>query len=53
MKALILAGGESSRMKTDKSKIIYREKEIRYELYEILKPLVEDIYISCNLEQFL
>ncbi len=51
MKALILAGGESSRMKTDKSKIIYREKEIRYELYEILKPLVEDIYISCNLEQ--
>jgi molybdopterin-guanine dinucleotide biosynthesis protein A len=51
MKALILAGGESFRMKTDKSKIIYREKEIRYELYEILKPLVEDIYISCNLEQ--
>ncbi len=51
MKALILTGGESSRMKTDKSKIIYREQEIRYELYEMVKSLVDDVYISCNKEQ--
>lgn len=51
MNGLVIAGGESTRMKTEKSRIVYRKKEIRYELYELLKTICNDVYISCNKSQ--
>lgn len=50
---LVVCGGKSSRMGTDKSKIIYHGKQQRYYLYEMLKNLCEEVYISCNAEQAL
>lgn len=49
--ALILCGGKSSRMQTDKSLINYHGKPQRYYLYEVLRQIYNDIFISCNKEQ--
>ena len=50
---LVVCGGKSSRMGTDKSKIIYHGKQQRYYLYEMLQQLCGEVFISCNAEQAL
>ena len=48
---IVMCGGKSSRMGTDKSRIIYHKKEQRYHVYEMLQSICEDVFISCNKEQ--
>ena len=48
---LVVCGGNSSRMGTDKSMLIYHKKPQRYHLYEMLQPFCEKIFISCNEKQ--
>lgn len=45
---LVVCGGQSSRMGTDKSLLNYHGKPQRYHLYEMLEPLCEKVFISCN-----
>jgi len=45
---LVVCGGKSSRMGTDKSLIQYRDKPQRYRLYEMMLPLCGRVFISCN-----
>ncbi len=52
LKALVLTGGKSSRMGTDKSNLIYHSTPQYLHLYELLKRLqVEEVLISCRAEQ--
>jgi molybdenum cofactor guanylyltransferase len=44
---LVLAGGASSRMGQDKGLINYHGKPQRDHLAEILRPLCDEVYISC------
>ncbi len=48
---IIACGGKSSRMKEDKSLLNYHGLPQRYYLYELLKALCSDVFISCNDEQ--
>ena len=48
---LVMCGGKSSRMGTDKSRIVYQQKEQQYHVYEMLQILCEKVFISCNAEQ--
>ena len=48
---LVVCGGQSSRMGVDKSRLIYRQKEQRFEVYDMLKNLCDEVIISCNNEQ--
>lgn len=48
---LVVCGGRSSRMYTDKSMLTYYEKPQRYHVYEMLQPICEKVFISCNNEQ--
>ena len=48
---LVVCGGQSSRMGTDKSLLLYHDKPQRYHLYDMLQPFCENVYISCNKEQ--
>lgn len=48
---LVLIGGNSSRMGTDKSMIQYHKKPQRYHVYENLVPFCEKVFISCNKDQ--
>lgn len=48
---LILAGGKSSRMGRDKSGLIYHQISQRQYLYNLLKPLCKEVFISCRQEQ--
>ena len=48
---LILAGGYSSRMGMDKSKIDYHGMPQYAYFHGILKPMVDEVYISCRKEQ--
>lgn len=48
---LVVCGGQSSRMGTDKSLLNYHGKPQRYYLYEMLEPLCEKVFISCNKSQ--
>lgn len=48
---LVVCGGQSSRMGTDKSLLNYHGKPQRYYLYEMLEPLCEKVFISCNRSQ--
>lgn len=48
---LVVCGGSSSRMGTDKSMLTYYEKPQRYHIYEMLQPFCEQVFISCNAEQ--
>ncbi len=48
---LVLCGGRSSRMGTDKSMLLYYDKPQRYNLYDMLQPFCEKVFISCNTKQ--
>ncbi len=48
---LVVCGGNSSRMGTDKSMLTYHNKPQRYHLYEMLQPFCEKVFISCNAKQ--
>jgi len=48
---LVLCGGKSSRMGTDKSMLRYYDKPQRYHVYDMLQPFCEAVYISCDKEQ--
>ncbi len=48
---LVVCGGNSSRMGTDKSMLSYYGKPQRYHVYEMLQPICEQVFISCNKEQ--
>lgn len=48
---LILAGGQSRRMGTDKGEIIYHKKPQREHLADLLQPFCEQVFISCRKEQ--
>lgn len=45
---LVVCGGKSSRMGSDKSLLNYHGKPQRYHLYELMKPLCDRVFISCN-----
>jgi len=49
--ALVLCGGQSSRMGTDKSMLQYYDKPQRYHVYDMLQPLCEKVFIACNKQQ--
>lgn len=48
---LVVCGGQSSRMGTDKSMLRYHEKPQRYHMYKMLQPLCEKVFISCRHSQ--
>jgi len=48
---LVLCGGKSSRMGTDKSMLQYYDKPQRYHVYDMLLPFCEKVFISCDDEQ--
>lgn len=50
---LVVCGGKSSRMGTDKSLLQYHGIEQRYHLYQMLKPLCEKVFISIHQEQII
>ena len=45
---LVLCGGQSSRMGTDKSMLVYHAKPQRYHLYELMRPFCKKVFISCK-----
>ncbi len=51
LKALVLAGGKSSRMGHDKGKINYHGNEQRIHMYNLLGELVEEVFLSIRDEQ--
>jgi len=48
---LVVCGGQSSRMGTDKSMLQYYDKPQRYHVYDMLLPFCEKVFISCNAAQ--
>ena len=48
---IVVCGGNSSRMGTDKSLLQYYEKPQRYHVYEMLQSFCEKVFISCNAKQ--
>lgn len=50
--ALVLCGGQSNRMGSDKSLLQYYDKAQRYHIYDMLQPLCEAVYISCSHDQY-
>ena len=48
LNGLILAGGKSERMGMDKSMLDYNGKAQRDHLFELLTPLCQNVFISCN-----
>ncbi len=48
---LVICGGQSTRMGTDKSMLQYFNKPQRYHVYDMLLPFCEKVFISCNAEQ--
>lgn len=51
LNGLVLAGGQSIRMGTDKGKLNWHGKEQRYHLADMLKQYCEDVFISCRADQ--
>jgi len=51
MQGLILAGGYSSRMGNDKSKLVYHGKPQQEYLLDLLNPFCEYVAVSCREEQ--
>jgi molybdopterin-guanine dinucleotide biosynthesis protein A len=48
---VVACGGQSSRMGRDKSLSVYHGKSQRYFLYDQLKPLCENVFLSCTEKQ--
>jgi molybdopterin-guanine dinucleotide biosynthesis protein A len=48
---LVLAGGKSQRMGFDKGAVNWHGKEQRYHMADLLKPLCENVFISCRADQ--
>ncbi|MBK8495279.1 MAG: molybdenum cofactor guanylyltransferase [Chitinophagaceae bacterium] len=48
---LVLCGGNSSRMGTDKSMLQYCDKPQRYHVYDMLLPFCEHVFIAINEQQ--
>ena len=48
---LVVCGGESSRMGTDKSALEYYGQPQRNYLYHMLQPMCTKVFLSCNHEQ--
>ncbi len=48
LNGLVLAGGKSTRMGTDKGRLHWHGKEQRYYVADMLKTLCEEVYISCR-----
>ena len=51
LNGLVLAGGKSLRMGTDKGTINWHGKAQKYRLADMLKPFCSEVYISCREEQ--
>lgn len=51
MKGLVLAGGKSIRMGSDKGSISWHGKEQRYYMADLLQNFCEEVYISCRHDQ--
>ena len=49
--SLVLCGGQSTRMGTDKSLLQYYDKPQRYYIFHLLQPLCEKVFIACNKQQ--
>ena len=48
---VVVCGGNSARMGTDKSMLQYYAKPQRYHVYDMLQPFCEKVFISCNAAQ--
>lgn len=48
---LVVCGGKSTRMGTDKSMINYHGQPQRYHVYDMLSTICDKVFISCNMEQ--
>jgi len=51
LNGLVLAGGKSERMGHDKSLFNWHGKEQRYYMADMLKPLCDEVFISCRADQ--
>ncbi len=51
LNGLVLAGGKSTRMGTDKGELAYHGKPHREYLYELLEKFCDDVYLSVRSEQ--
>jgi molybdopterin-guanine dinucleotide biosynthesis protein A len=51
LNGLVLAGGKSKRMGTDKGKMLWHGKEQRYYMADMLGQLCEEVFISCRTDQ--
>jgi molybdopterin-guanine dinucleotide biosynthesis protein A len=51
MYGLVVCGGQSTRMGSDKSLIDYHGKPQRYYVYEMLEWICDKVFISCNRHQ--
>jgi len=48
---LVICGGESSRMGTDKGLLHYHGKPQRYHVHDLLAPFCSQVFLSCNKNQ--
>ncbi|MBL7700687.1 MAG: molybdenum cofactor guanylyltransferase [Ferruginibacter sp.] len=48
---LVMCGGKSRRMGTDKSMLQYFDKPQRYQVYDMLLPFCEKVFICCSAQQ--
>jgi molybdopterin-guanine dinucleotide biosynthesis protein A len=49
---LVVCGGQSTRMGTDKSQLVYHGKPQSDHVYDMLVPLCSDVMLSCNKDQW-
>ncbi|MCB0707536.1 MAG: NTP transferase domain-containing protein [Saprospiraceae bacterium] len=52
LKGLVLAGGKSQRMGTDKGELVYHKEQTQQQyLYELLQRFCPEVYLSCRPDQ--